>query len=84
MPPFETQQEVLPIQLPIQPLNMSRRRLSRVISKSDAVAATSSSANGSVSHSTAAPASLAGISVEKSSKPAASGASNGVSAGSSE
>ncbi|KAG9326555.1 hypothetical protein KVV02_001482 [Mortierella alpina] len=78
MPPFETQQEVLPIQLPIQPLNMSRRRVSRVIPKPDAVSATSSSASGSVTNSAAAamPASVAGISVEKSSKPAASGASN--------
>ncbi|KAF9984011.1 hypothetical protein BGZ75_004414 [Mortierella antarctica] len=78
MPPFETQQEVLPIQLPIQPLNMSRRRVSRVIPKPDAVAATSSSASGSVTNSAAAamPASVAGISVGKSSKPAASGASN--------
>ncbi|CAO3567381.1 unnamed protein product [Mortierella alpina] len=78
MPPFETQQEVLPIQLPIQPLNMSRRRVSRVISKSDATAATSLPTNGSATHNSAAPASLADISVEKSSKPAASGASNGA------
>ncbi|KAG0359301.1 hypothetical protein BC939DRAFT_457672 [Gamsiella multidivaricata] len=31
MPPFELQQEVLPIQLPMQPLNISRRRASRAI-----------------------------------------------------
>ncbi|KAF9576503.1 hypothetical protein EC968_007981 [Mortierella alpina] len=59
---------------------MSRRRVSRVIPKSDAIAATLS-ANGSVAGSAAAaaaPGSVAGISVEKSSKPATGGASNGI------
>ncbi|KAF9962022.1 hypothetical protein BGZ72_000089 [Mortierella alpina] len=75
MPPFETQQEVLPIQLSIQPLNMSRRRGSRAIARSDTIAGTSS-ASGSVNNNTAIPATVASISVEKGSKPAAGGASN--------
>ncbi|KAF9915533.1 hypothetical protein BX616_005961 [Lobosporangium transversale] len=43
MPPFELQQEVLPLQLPIQPLNISRRRTSRTVSRSDALAAVANS-----------------------------------------
>ncbi|KAF9111644.1 hypothetical protein BGX27_004624 [Mortierella sp. AM989] len=39
MPSFEIQREVLPIQLPMQPLNMSRRRASRTITRSEAIAA---------------------------------------------
>ncbi|KAF9198931.1 hypothetical protein BGZ49_000127 [Haplosporangium sp. Z 27] len=39
MASFELQREVLPIQLPMQPLNMSRRRASRTISRSEAIAA---------------------------------------------
>ncbi|KAG0270595.1 hypothetical protein BGZ95_001628 [Linnemannia exigua] len=38
MPPFESS-EVLPIQLPMQPINMSRRRTSRIIPHSDIIAA---------------------------------------------
>ncbi|KAF9131931.1 hypothetical protein BGW39_001097 [Mortierella sp. 14UC] len=38
MPPFESS-EVLPIQLPMQPINMSRRRTSRIIPRSDIIAA---------------------------------------------
>ncbi|OAQ33325.1 hypothetical protein K457DRAFT_15360 [Linnemannia elongata AG-77] len=37
MPPFESS-EVLPIQLPMQPINMSRRRTSRIIPHSDIIA----------------------------------------------
>ncbi|KAG0203991.1 hypothetical protein BGX28_003919 [Mortierella sp. GBA30] len=66
MPPLEIQQEVLPIQLPIQPLNMSRRRVSRVTARSDIEAAAyGGSASG---HSVAL---VTDISVERSSKPAA-------------
>ncbi|KAG0252672.1 hypothetical protein BG011_006852 [Mortierella polycephala] len=47
MAPFEIQQEVLPIQLPMQPMNISRRRASRTVPRSDVIAALNTSSDNS-------------------------------------
>ncbi|KAF8924598.1 hypothetical protein EDD21DRAFT_418091 [Dissophora ornata] len=48
MAPFELQQEVLPIHLPMQPLNISRRRTSRIITRSDTAAAVAAATSSGV------------------------------------